>query len=247
MFHGWHRPCTCWPTMMNTNLSFDSRIRILILSLAAASIFGCTSSDSTNGTGGTFAVPIVNVAGCTSDNLLPFAPVGTGQRITQLPVGQYNYTWGETHIETIGHNPTMIMHLQDNSPNTQNYSGNLVCLTGAEAPIALFDTGGYLFRFMTITGTNFNLAITRQLSVVSDGNTITNTLTSDDQILNLTNAEAVAKEDKVLNHCWFGECDTLAVYQTGANTYRAILKRVSTGPNGITARFHVRADYTKIQ
>src|SRR6185436_12865283 len=107
----------------------------------------------------------------------------------------------------------MIMHLQDNNPNAQNYSGNLVCLTGAVAPFNLFDTGGYLFRFMNITGSQFNFAITRQLQITSNGQTITNVLTSDDQTLILTNAQAQEKEAKVAAHG-----DSLLAYQTGPTT-----------------------------
>jgi hypothetical protein len=234
--------------MMNNNFYLDGRImRILILALTAASIFGCSDGNNKgNNNPGIFSVKIADVAGCTSANLAPFAPVGTGTRITNLPVGQYNYTWGETFIETLSPLPNMKMHLQDNNPNAQNYSGNIVCLTGAVAPFHIFDSGGYLFRFMNITGTQFNFAITRQLDLKSDGTNITNILTSDDEILNLTNAQALAKENQVLSHCNGGECDTLTVYQTGATTYRVILIRVSTG-QGITTRFYVRGDYTKIQ
>ena len=184
---------------------------------------------------------ISDVEACTAADLAPFAPVGPGTPISQLPVGQYNYTFGETYIETLNLSPNMIMHLQDNNVSAQNYSGNLLCLTNANAPIRIFQTGGYLYRFMNITGSQFNFAITRNLSIVSDGTTITNVLSSDDQTLSMTNAEAIAKAAVVAAHG-----DSLNVYQMGANTYRAILIRVSTG-QGITSRFYVRADYTKIQ
>lgn len=233
---------------MNTNFYLDGKVtRFLIVALAAASIWGCSGENkNSNSSPGIFSVRIADVPGCTANDLTPFAPVGAGTRITQLPVGQYNYTWGETFIETLSPLPDMKMHLQDNNPNAQNYSGNIVCLTGAVAPFHIFDSGGYLYRFMNITGTQFNFAITRQLDLKSDGTNLTNVLTSDDQTLIMTNAEALAKENQVLAHCHTGECDTLTVYQTGATTYRVILKRVSTG-QGITTRFYVRGDYTKIQ
>lgn len=208
------------------------------LLVASLAIVGCSSS-STGGSGGAFAVPVATVPACTLGDLSPFAAVGTGYQFTQLPVGQYNYTGGETYIETLNLSPNMAMHLQDNQPNAQSYSGNLLCLTNGTAPIRLFNTGGYLFKFMNITGTQFNLAIDRTLSIVSDGTNITNTFTSDDTTLTMTNAEVAAKQMALAAHG-----DSLNVYQTGVNTYRAILIRVSTG-QGITSRFYIRADYTK--
>ncbi len=218
------------------------RVRVLeipLLALMFAFIVSCSSNDGNNGgNGGANAFATVPL--CSASDLTPFNPIGSGVRISQIPLGTYNYTGGEFYSESVNLPVQVSIHVVDTDPNSSNTPGTVTCLTIPGGTLPVFDTASYIYRIATAQPSQFNFAVTRALRISSNGTGIQTMFSSDDTTEVRTKDDLIAEEDRR-----YARGEQIDVYQTGANTYRLVVIRTSTAA-GFTAKVYIGANYTKI-
>jgi hypothetical protein len=221
---------------MCSYLTFMKRIFLSIFLLSTILSCGGSHQGQTAAVG---TVSLSSVPACSASDLTPFNPGGSFIRPSQLPQGQYTYMSGNVYIETIsGFSPPAKMHLLDTQPNTNNYPGQLICLT-ITTPHPAFMTGSYIYRIANVMSDRIDFSFNRGLTISSNGTTLVTNFFTDDLTRTMTIPEVIADENARL-----ARGERVEVYQTGANAWRLVVVRNTTAM-GVTSRIHIAANYTK--
>jgi hypothetical protein len=213
-----------------------SKSRVLAMAALMAAVAGCSPAEHKAIVG---QVTQSSIPLCSVSDLAPFNPGGAFIRVSQLPQGVYTYNGGDVYIETVsGYTPPAKMHVIDNQPNTNNYPGQLVCLT-ITSPHPAFATGSYIYRIANVMADRIDFSFNRALTITSNGSAVTTNFFTDDLTRTMTLAEVIADENTRL-----ARGERVEAYQTGATTWRLVVVRNTTAM-GITSKIHIAANYVK--